>query len=188
MSLKQKLVLPGEFLTVEEEFLPGMNTFEENGNIFSSKIGEVLFDENNRKVSVKEKHVLAKMLDRGSIVFARISLVKESTVVVSIISAENNGEPRIFAFSNASIYVSNASSQYVRDLSELFKIGDIIKAKVKEVTKYSIDLATNEPDLGVVKAFCTKCREPMQLFGSTLKCLNCASNENRKLSQDYYLK
>lgn len=188
MNLKQKLVLPGEFLTVEEEFLPGSNTFEVEGNVFSSKIGEVLFDEKNRKVSVKEKKVLAKMLDRGSIVFGRVSLVKESTVVVTIMLAENNEETRIIPFSNASIYVSNVSSQYVRNLSELFKIGDIVKAKVIDVTKYSIDLATNEPGLGIVKAFCTKCRQPMQLFGHDLKCGNCASNETRKLSQDYELK
>ena len=189
MALKQKLVFPGEFLTVEEEFMPGNNTFEdENGKIFSTKIGLAEFDEKSRKVSVKEKHALAKMLDKGSIVFARVSLIKESNVMVSIVSAEHNGEQRIIPFSNASIYIANASSEFVRNLSGMFRVGDIIKAKVLEVTKYSIELSTNEPELGVLKAFCSKCRQPMILFGATLKCINCANNENRKIASNYSLK
>ncbi len=189
MSEKQKVVVPGMFITVEEEFEAGKNTFEDkDGKIFSAKIGVIEFDEKNRNVSVKEQQKKCVPLDFGTIITGRVVLVKDSIAVISIEKAEKNGEKRIPLHSNAQLLISNVSHGFVKSLQNEFKIGDIVKAKVVGVTKYSIDLSTSFPELGVIKAFCSKCRHPLWLFGRQLKCTKCSAIEKRKISTDYLLK
>ena len=73
-------------------------------------------------------------------------------------------------------------------LSDLFKIGDILETRVAEVMAYGIDLTTKDPELGVIKGYCTKCRGSLQLFGETLKCVACGNPEDRKISSNYTVK
>ncbi|MEW6294847.1 MAG: exosome complex RNA-binding protein Csl4 [Candidatus Diapherotrites archaeon] len=186
MDKKNELVLPGQFLTVEEEYEPGKNTFEdEKGKIYSTKVGEAEFNEKERKVNIKERARSINLITPGSIVIGNVILVKDNSVVLSILKAEKNGQERIPQFSSGQVMISNVSRNYVKELRSEFKIGDIVKAKVINVTNYSIDLTTAEEGLGVIKAFCSKCRNELGLFGRQLKCLNCGSIENRKLSFDY---
>jgi len=84
--------------------------------------------------------------------------------------------------------IRNVSTRYVERLKDEFKIGDLIKAKVVKASSLGIDLATDDFSFGVVKAFCSKCRHPLQLFGQSLRCLNCGSSERRKVSSDYFVK
>jgi hypothetical protein len=44
----------------------------------------------------------------------------------------------------------------------------------------AIDVATNEKGLGVIKAYCSKCRQEMQYSNEKLMCLNCGNIEERK--------
>ena len=185
--LKKNLVLPGDFLTTEEEFLPGKNTFSDDGTIYSDSSGEAVFNQKEKKVSVEKKREVLS-LDIGSIVYARVMLVKKSAVLVDIIHAEKDNMERVISNSNASIPVRNVSRDYVKSLNDYFKIGDIVKAKVSFTSEYAIDLRTNEPDLGVVNAFCSKCRHSLHSFGSKLKCTSCGNTEQRKLSKDYVFK
>jgi exosome complex component CSL4 len=189
LTQKQKIVLPGEFITVEEEFEAGRNAYEDkDGKVFSAKIGVTEFDEKNRNVSVKEAKRKCIPIDFGTIVIGRVILVKDSVVIISIGEAEKNGEKRIPVHSNAQLLVSNVSRDYVKSLRNEFRIGDIVKAKVVKVTKHSIDLTTSFPEFGVIKAFCTKCRNALQLFGRQLKCTKCGAVEKRKISTEYLLK
>jgi exosome complex component CSL4 len=84
--------------------------------------------------------------------------------------------------------VSRVDTGFVKVLSEKFKIGDIVKARVDEIYPFGLELSTADPSLGVVKAFCAKCRQPLHLFGAMLKCLSCGATERRKISSDYVLK
>jgi len=89
---------------------------------------------------------------------------------------------------HAMLPIRNVSRQYVESLRDNFRIGDLIKAKIARAGPLGIDLTTAEPGLGVIKAFCTRCRHPLHLFGRTLKCLGCGHTERRKVSKDYLLK
>lgn len=185
---KKGPVFPGQFLTVEEEYLPGHNTFEQNGKIFSSSTGKASFDDERKEVSVHSSHEKLKVIDPATIVIGQVILVKDSFVVMNILEAEKDGEARKVLDPNSTIFVSRVSQSYVKSLYDMFKIGDLVKAKVTEVTPTTIELATNENQLGVIKAFCGQCRQPMMLVSSQLKCKECGSVENRKLSDDYILK
>lgn len=184
----KKKVVPGDFIAFEEEYLGGNNTFtDDSGNVFSEGIGEALFDNDSRTVNVNLMHPLKK-LSVSSTVFAAVNIVKENVVLVRMVFSENKEEREIVAPTGAVIRVANVSRDYVKSLKEEFKIADLVKAKVCEITPFGIQLRTNEPQLGVVRAYCSKCRAPLHLFGGILKCLKCGNSEKRKISRDYILK
>jgi len=179
-----KHTIPGEFLAAEEEFESGANTFEENGNIFSDSVGKISEDKAQRTVSIlKEKELLP--LKVGSIVFGKVNLVRSSSVLVEIFAARSEKGRQVSRMTMASLPVRNVAQGYVKQLNEKFRIGDIIKAKVSMVSPYGIDLRTNEPELGVIRGYCTKCRTPLSVFGRMLKCTKCGSNETRKIASEY---
>jgi len=127
-------------------------------------------------------------LEKDSVVTGRVVLVKSNMVMIELLYAEKNKEKNVISSSFAVLPARNISRLFVKDLKQLFKIGDIVKAEVAMVAPYSIDLRTNKPELGVIKAFCSGCRLPLALFGKNLKCQGCGSTEQRKLSTEYLLK
>ena len=116
------------------------------------------------------------------------SLIKESSAVIEIFEAEKNGVPLVIPDTRATLMVSKVARGFVKDLKNEFRIGDIVKAKLIKLTPFSKDLATDFPEYGVIKAFCSNCKKPLHLFSGKLKCLSCGSLERRKISKDYYLK
>ncbi len=186
---EKEFVIPGSFLGAEEEFSPGMNTCEDSeGNIYSSCVGEKNLDLKKREVNVIKKTKIVKPLEAGSVVLGRVELVKDQVAILDLIDAKKDSEPRTISGLTAIIPIFNVSSGYVKNMECVFRVGDIVRAKVTEITQYSIELTTKEEGFGVVKAFCVKCRQKLLLFGSKLKCSNCGNPELRKISGDYLLK
>ena len=182
-----KRVIPGDFLSTEEEFEPGRNAFAEAGEIFSNSVGTVQEDNRQKTVSVKAD-VDVSSIKPNDVVFGEVMLVKDNSVGLSIFTETSHGSRKVLVNTYASIPIRLVSRDYVKNLKDAFKIGDLVKAKVFSVKPFGTDVKTNEPELGVVKAFCSKCRKPLHLFGRQLKCLSCGSSERRKISSDYLLK
>ena len=187
-KLKKKVASPGEFLSTEEEFIPGKNTFEENGEIFSGSTGLVVEDLKSKEISVKPASEPVKIRP-GSVVFGRVDVVKDSSVLIEMQNVYGSNK-KVFTSSFAVLPVRNVSRDYVERLRDFFKVGDLVKAKVAKILPgNNIDLETSSsPDFGVIKAFCSRCRKPLYLFGSSLKCTSCGNTEGRKISNDYLLK
>src|SRR3972149_10250587 len=82
------------------------------------------------------------------------------------------------------IHISNVSEAYTEDIRDMFRLGDIIRAKVIQV-KPPLQLTTAEPILGVVRAMCSQCRGPLEVRERDLFCLRCERAERRKITQDY---
>ncbi len=187
--VKDKIVFPGDSLAVQEEFVAGKNAFDsDDGKVYSDSAGKAFFDSKNHEVSVEKKRNVSSV-KVGSVVFGKVAMIKTSVVVVEITDAiDEKGKPLVFSMSMASLPVRNASPSYLKSLSDAFKIGDLVKAKISMLSPYAIDVRTNDFDLGVIKAYCSKCRHQLQLFGRSLKCTNCGNTEERKASSEYVLK
>ncbi|MDD5148316.1 MAG: exosome complex RNA-binding protein Csl4 [Candidatus ainarchaeum sp.] len=179
-----KCSLPGEFLATEEEFSKGENTFEENGDIRADSTGLPSEDKKYKIISVSKQKNLVP-LSAGSIVFGTVMLVRTNSVSIEMHPLNLKSERQVIGASYAMLPVRNVSREYVEDLKAQFKIGDIVKAKVAEAKPWGIDLRTNEKELGVIKAFCSRCRQPLQLSVTGLKCTSCGNSETRKLSSEY---
>lgn len=151
MADSKKIVHPGQRLTVEEEYEPGTNTFtDDEGNVISSTAGHAEFDEDARAVHVHNAHHNAKGIEIGTIVVGRISMVKDAVALLTIGFAEKNGQRRQIFDSTGAIGVARASRDFVRSMHDLFQVGDFVRAKVSNVTPYSIELMTADKGLGKV--------------------------------------
>lgn len=171
----KQIVIPGEEITTEEEYAQGSNTFTQNGLIKSNTIGTVTFDDTTKEVHVSGKGI--QLLTIGDIVYGKITLVKESTAIVELKRAENNKK---ILTPMATLAVRSVSTQFVSDLHAMFKIGDLIKAKITAISPLGTDIATNETGLGVIKAYCSNCRHVLTYSNSKLLCFNCGNQEERR--------
>jgi exosome complex component CSL4 len=185
--MAEKKVLPGEFLSTEEEFIAGKNAVESDGGIYSTVSGSVEADQKTKEISVKAKKPM-RALKTGDLVYGRVELVKENSVIITLCELAGKPEQRVIGFGRAMLPIRNVSRDYVEKLSDFFKVGDLVKVRVSKIFKDAIDVESQHPDLGVIKAFCSKCRQPLHKFGPDLRCMKCGSSEQRKLSSEYLLR
>jgi exosome complex component CSL4 len=180
--MEAKMVLPGDQIATAEEFEPGEGTYERDGLVFASTPGVLVLDPENRVAKVRAFNPPAE-LKIGDIVYGVIDDIRGMMATATILAI--HGRPRqISGESDGTIHISNVSEEYTEDIRDMYRLGDIIRAKVIQV-KPSVQLTTAEPILGVVKALCSVCRGPLELRGRDLYCPRDERTERRKLAADY---
>ncbi|MFH0922439.1 MAG: exosome complex RNA-binding protein Csl4, partial [Candidatus Micrarchaeota archaeon] len=145
---------PGDFIATVEEREPGANTFEENGSIYACVAGENASTQH--AAAVKGKAI--RKLARGDEV---VGLVQDLYDTVALI--EFQPVEKLASASNTYAYmrISEIQRGYTESFRGFLHIGDVFKAKVVDVTPLGIYLTIAERGLGVVRAFCTRCRKQM---------------------------
>lgn len=180
--MEAKMVLPGDEIAVAEEFEPGEGTYERNGLVFAATPGVLILDPENRVARVRAFNPPAE-LKVGDIVYGVVDDIRGMMATATITAI--HGRPRqISGESEGTIHISNVSEEYTEDIHDMYRLGDIIRAKVIQV-KPSVQLTTAERNLGVVKALCSVCRGPLELRGRELYCPRDERTERRKLAADY---
>ncbi len=174
--------LIGDYLGTIEEYVPGKGTYCEEGKIYASNIGEAFLDRDKHIAQVNGK--LPAEIEVGQIVFGEVVNMKRNNITVIVKKIRGvDGEVDI----KTGLYVSNISDEYVEKPERLFGVGDIVKGKVIKINSGLIDLTT-KGDLGVVKAFCKRCRHPLiksKEGKDRLMCGYCGHIGSRKLAADY---
>jgi exosome complex component CSL4 len=179
-----KFVTPGDSLGFSEEFMPGEWAYEEDGSIFAAVAGTVETDMKDRKINVIPKVSTPPMIKDSDIVIGSIWDVKGQLAIVSILKIKgvDRGLPGNV---RGAVHISKAREGYVSDLSREFSGGDIIMAKVVEAAREPVELTTAGKELGVVKAFCSRCGGAMEPFKNGLRCTECKRVESRNVSSEY---
>ncbi|MHA2407087.1 MAG: exosome complex RNA-binding protein Csl4 [Candidatus Ranarchaeia archaeon] len=154
------IVLPGDRLGVIEEFIPGLGTFEDEGIIFATIYGKIEIDMKNREIAVIANNQPPIGLVNGDIIIARVTSVKAKMAMVEIFHSQRKDFPIPFA---AMISIRNIRQGYVDYIDEQFVQDDWIRAKVVDVSSVPIQIATDEPHLGVVRAYCRFCGAQLTL-------------------------
>ena len=144
--------------------------------------GKLSLNDDDMTATVKPVNA-PNILKPGDGVFCRITDVRASMAVCEIIASDSNNR-NITGDKSATIHVSKLSSDYVQDVGKEYRPGDIIRAKVLQV-KPSVQLSTQEPHYGAIKALCRKCRKPLEADGKVLKCKACERTESRTMADDY---
>jgi exosome complex component CSL4 len=178
------IVLPGDRLGVIEEFIPGSGTFEDEGIIFATIYGKIEIDMKNREITVIADNQPPTGLVNGEIIVARVTSVKAKMATVEIFHSQRKDFPIPFA---GMIQIRNIRKGYVDYIDEQLVQDDWIRAKVIDASSVPIQIATDEPELGVIRAFCRYCGAQISLKGNKLVCSNseCHRLSKRKLSNDY---
>ncbi|AIF70192.1 RNA-binding protein [Palaeococcus pacificus DY20341] len=181
-----EFVLPGDYLGVIEEFLPGEGVIEENGELYAIRPGNIRINLEKMEISIEPATDTPPVPKVGDVLLVKVIEVKPQAAIVQILRIEGREDYRDLATSKlAGIHVSQVRNGYVEDMSNEFRIGDIVRAKVISAEKSPIQLTTREPSLGVVFALCIKCRSPLVRKGNQLICPRCGSVETRKISTFY---
>ncbi|MGZ7043079.1 MAG: exosome complex RNA-binding protein Csl4 [Methanobacterium sp.] len=179
-------VLPGDVLGVTEEFVPAEWTYEEEGKIKALVVGNVSVDEKNKSISIVPKTGTPPSLEVGKVIVGEISEVRGQRASVKIDKIKDDKRELVTSFMGG-IHISQAQKGYLSKLTEAFRIGDLVEAKVTKVLGLdNVDLSTAEDELGVLKAMCTRCRHFMiKTDKNDVYCENCENKEKRKLSYHY---
>ncbi len=186
MAIKNdQIVMPGDKLGIIEQYLPGEGTYDDEGEIKSSVLGNVKIDQKKKVISV-ESEAKPALLKVGDIVYGQITDIKPQRANVNIDCIKDNARPLALPYMGA-IHISQAKKDYLEKLGDAFRIGDIIQAKVVKITGDNIDLSTTDRDCGVLKAMCTRCRDFMHTTSKNneLQCNSCNKKERRKVSENY---
>jgi len=188
MSLKspqQKsghLVVPGERLGVIEEFIPDSGTYVKDGVIFSKIVGRSLVDLQNKRVSVYPASEGAVVPKLSGTVLGQVGNAQSDNVLVKIFKV---GNKKISGEFGGILHISDVSDRYVTSMNDVCKPGDIIRAKVISEKNRIFHLTTNDKNLGVLDAFCSRCGSLLEPERYELRCPKCGNIESRKMAPDY---
>jgi len=184
--MKKEIVHPGDELGASEEFLPGPGTYEFQGSIFAAVIGELEVDKENMEVKVTPSNPPA-VLEPGFKVYALVNGLKEKLAMLEVMALEDK-ERGVTGEREGVVHISKVRNGFTSNMHHQFRIGDIVKAEVIS-TKPSLQMTTIAPDLGVVKGYCSRCRQELELQMNgqekNLYCSNCENSEQRKISSEY---
>lgn len=178
-------VLPGDILGVSEEFIPGYGVYEEKGKVYSSITGIANLDFERKRAFVEPLTDIPPIPKLGDIVICEVTGIKEKMAMVEIIALKKNPRRALAVSPMARIYISQTSRKYVTDISHEFKEGDLVRAKVVNVKKTPIELSTVGENFGVIRAYCSKCKTPLEKKNNKLECPRCGNVELRKTASDY---
>jgi exosome complex component CSL4 len=176
------LVVPGERLCVAEEFLPGPGTYESDGVVYSQLTGDRVVDLRNRTVRVLPKARIPVMPTDGSTVIGQVTNAHDKSAIVSIFKVDSNVLVKPFT---GILHISSSSPRYERNMEDVCKTGDLIKAKVFNDKNRIPELTTAGRGLGVIRAHCSRCGGLLLLTNRRLQCRECGDTERRRLADDY---
>ena len=147
----KRVVYPGDELGTSEEFMAGDGTYEKDGMIYASNIGELEFDDKSRFVTVTPLTSTPVTLKVGDVVIGIVEDIRSSMAFVNIVKLEGVNR-QISSGTQGSIHVSKISKQYLDDVKRGYWIGDILRAKVIQAEP-AVQLSTEGSELGVIKSF-----------------------------------
>jgi exosome complex component CSL4 len=181
----KKFVTPGEKIGAIEEYTPSFGTFSTDDDVFSSNIGKLDIDQKKHVARVTCSTRIPKMQKEGIVALGVVAEVYENVALIDLLPFDSKSFSFVPQGTPAVLHASKIKRGYVDKVSSEIKTGDIVRVKIIEVSRHSVDLTTDGKNLGVVKAYCSRCRYEMQKIGYNLLCPNCGSKESRKTAFDY---
>jgi exosome complex component CSL4 len=177
-----QIVVPGDRLGVIEEFTPGPGTYEQEGTIYSAATGQALMDLLNKQVSVYPKAHVTNVPRVGSIVIGQVGELQSKQATLRIFQV---GDRLLTGFFSGLLHIGDVSQRYVESMYDVCKAGDLVRARVISEKNRVIHLTTNDKDLGVIYAFCSRCGHSLDQKRFIMRCPKCGNSERRKTSTDY---
>jgi len=175
-------VLPGDEVAIAEEYMSGEGTYEHEGKVYASAVGELDLDAREKVAKVILENPPVVLIE-GDLVLAEVTDVKPAMAIATVVVQEGK-DREISSETLASVHVSKIASSYVEDAGDLLRPGDYIRAQVIQAEP-SVQLTTSGPHFGVLRALCAVCRSPLDIKGRDLWCSRCERAERRKLADDY---
>lgn len=183
----KRLMLPGEHIASIEEFEGGKNTFlAPDGTIRSASVGTKVYDLKRRIVKIDQRN--SPMLPKvGDIIVGYVEMLFSSMVSIKVLYINDKRSDAGFS-AIASARVGSRAERDRRggDRRATFRTGDIVRGRVISLLNSTIHLTLAEREFGVVYTLCFMCGgDTVRTNESTIKCVECGTFEERKLTHDY---
>lgn len=174
---KTDYVLPGDKLSTAEEYVPGENAIEVNGDVISLVLGNVKRDDKRLIIGVKKPK--EKFIPKvGDIAYGQVVRADNRQTSVSVSGVKDR--ERLVYYQADGYIRSGVDDRHFQNV----KIGDIIRAKIIRVGQ-NLELTMHGENLGVLLTRCGRCREYMTMKEGNLYCNSCDRTENRRVASDY---
>ena len=178
----EKEVFPGEKLAVIEEYNDGPGTYQEEGEVRSSEIGEPKLDSDRRAMVVKKATPEIIIPEKGMDIVAEVGSVARKDARIDIFML--NGKLIHPTYSGV-IHISDISRDYVKNIDMALKNGDIVKGKLVNVANRLNQTSLEGPEYGVIYAYCSRCGGLLEDQQGKLICPDCGRVERRKTAKSY---
>ncbi|HEX2022682.1 MAG TPA: exosome complex RNA-binding protein Csl4, partial [Candidatus Thermoplasmatota archaeon] len=179
-----RVVFPGDVVGVAEEFVSGPGTYEENGEVLAATFGRLVLDTSVFEARVEPFVGQPAAVKIGDIVLGTVNMTRSSMAIVEVRAIAHDPNRAVAGDTNGTLHVSKAADQYLESMEAAFRVRDIVRAKVLEVSP-AIQLTTKGPFLGVLKSYCPRCGTAMARKGRGLVCPECEWKETSKIAEDY---
>jgi len=177
------VVVPGDVMGTIEEGGPGEGTYEKEGRVRATLIGQGQLDRENKVFVVKPLAPGLSLPREGEEVIARVVSVQNSLAILEIVKSSDRTLGGTFT---GLLHHTRAGGGVRSKLKKYMKAGDIVRAKVV-YAKNLIHVSTVGSRLGVILGYCSKCGGKLERKGSGnyLHCVNCDWKEARFTAADY---
>lgn len=176
------IVVPGDEVGTAEEFVPGPGIFSDKDHLYSLRVGVLEKDMQARSEQVIAKTRVPRLQGVGTVAFGVVAKVTEQVALIDLAPVKARGIEAVPTYISAIMHVSDMKQAYVDKAQDELRTGDIVKVRITDVSPHTIRLSMSAPGLGVVKAFCSKCRHVMTPAAGRVSCPRCGSVETRKLA------
>ncbi|VVB66499.1 Exosome complex component Csl4 [Candidatus Gugararchaeum adminiculabundum] len=149
--MEERIVLPGELLGTEEEYLVGSGTFADKHGVIYATLQGMLHIAADKTLSVTPKKTTPQLLTVGMTVVGMVELISDPIALVRIGPMHEGHLRHVSNMNYCVLHVSQIKKGYLKQIREVLRIGDVIKAKVSKVTPEETYLSTADPGFGVLK-------------------------------------
>ncbi|MBN1159761.1 MAG: exosome complex RNA-binding protein Csl4 [Candidatus Diapherotrites archaeon] len=177
--MEKKFVLPGELVATEEEIMGIDGGYEKDGNFYSLYAGWLNINPETRFAKIEIATKFPVNVRPHTAVYGQIKSLTPQVAILDVWGDRNKTRP-VIQSSTAILPIASITTDYLKNLRDAYRVGDIIKAEVEAIEYGTLKLTTKRSYLGVVKAYCSNCRTPLQRDGARNKCPSCGHVEERK--------
>ncbi len=179
---------PGKKLGDEIEYASGEGTYLEDEEIKASLCGNAVIDKDKRAISVKAVFKPPVKIRVGQELYGLVDSVGETSANIIIGYELKDGSRLDTSNDYAMLRMEGVKSPgtFIKTMKDVIRAGDLVRVEVLKITKGAIDVSMKKNELGVVNAFCSKCRSPLWLTkDNKLFCAKCERYETRKIGSPY---
>ncbi|MDE1868681.1 MAG: exosome complex RNA-binding protein Csl4 [Candidatus Micrarchaeota archaeon] len=192
------LVMPGDKIATEEEFLPGSNTYAEDGIIYAATTGRVKIADGKATVQTVARDI--EKINRGMYIVGEVTDNMRSVMFVDIDTIYTKSKEFI-AIKDGKIIIERQRPKpaFRERRGEAPRperpqapekdcgVGDIILAKVQYNDPDAYTLTLDDSDSGVIHSVCDRCGSELEYNSkeNVLICKECKYNQPRKISPHY---
>lgn len=174
------IVMPGDELGVEEEYIAGENTYVDSGYVKSMMLGVAEWDRVNHTVNIRP--LKTSLIRPGQVVYGKVyHFPNDKVAMVRIFAIQQNNKVKMIQAETGILYIVYASEERLNSIYDAVGLGDVVRARVLS-SKPPYHISLRGPMLGVVETRCPQCRTVIVPTSATnrLTCPVCGFTFRRK--------